>query len=596
MARVRRREKRHYTPAERRERKVLAKAAKVAAPVRLPPLPQDKRLRDLYRKLGRVIGLKQSQIHRRVVQQVAQTPYAAVTVKTDIPVDQFFYLRERKKEFPGVEVTSLYLRTYPEKDLAAHLFGTIGEVSPEELRLARNRGVDQGERIGKSGVEYRYDKYLRGKSGYYRQVVDALGRACDDPVRCPTRPTNPTQGYRLRLTIDYALQKAAQAALTKAAAGKPGAFVAMDPRNGEILAMGSAPSFDANLFAKPISPEKYSALNSEFGGKPLYNRAIAGVYPTGSVFKLLTATASLESGIIDPTTPIDDPGFFKLGPQTFKNAKDAVNGTINLPRALQVSSDVFFYKMGARLNNMDGQVLQTWARKMGLGRRTGIDIPGEFGGLVPDAKWRNTGYDKYLKCVKRNGLTPSTTAALYKCGGIERGWSGGDNVQLAVGQGDLQATPLQMAVAYSTLANGGKVVRPHLGKRVEDVQGHVIAKLDKPPRRQVDISPETRSAILEGLRRAAMEGDGTSAHIFGDFPLTVYGKTGTAERPGQDDQSWYAAYVPGQNRPIVVVATVERGGFGADAAAPATCEILKAWFDTGGKACTPSAKAPSTVE
>jgi penicillin-binding protein 2 len=594
MDRVRRREKRKFTRSERKERRVLARAAKQAAPVKLPSLPRDARLRDLYRRLYRVIRLKPSTIHRRVVQQVAQTPYAAVTVKTDIPVEQFNFLRERAKQFPGVRVTSLWLRTYPEKEIAAHLFGTIGEISPEELTESRNRGVEQGERIGKSGVEYQYDKYLRGKSGFYRQVVDALGQACDDPVRCPERATSPTQGYRLKLTLDYELQKVGQAALEQIAGGRPGAFVAMDPTNGEILALGSAPSFDANVFAKPISQEKYDQLNSEAAGKPLFNRAVAGIYPTGSTFKLITATAALESGILQPDTPIDDPGFFKLGPQTFKNAKDAVNGTINLPRALQISSDVFFYKMGARLNGM-GPVLQSWARKLGLGRRTGIDIPGEFKGLVPDSKWRNREFDRYSACVKRNKLTAQTTAALLQCGGIERMWSQGDNVNLAVGQGDLQATPLQMAVAYSTLANGGKVVQPHLGKRVEDIQGHIIAKLDKPPRRKVEISATTRTTILEGLRRAAMEGDGTSAHIFGDFPVTVYGKTGTVERPGQEDQSWYAAYVNAQNRPIVIVTTIERGGFGADSAAPATCEMLKFWYDTGGKSCTP-AKAPSTVE
>jgi penicillin-binding protein 2 len=595
MDRTRRREKRKFTKAERLERRKLARAAKRAKAVPIPPLPQDPELRDLYRSLGRVIGYKQTQIHRKVIQQVAQTPYAAVTVKTDIEPAVYNHLKERAKQFPGVRVSKLYLRTYPFKELAAHLFGTIGEVSPEELDDDRYRGVEQGERIGKSGVEFAYDRYLRGKSGFRRQVVDALGQACDDPQRCPERITKPLQGYKLRLTIDLGLQRSAQEAMAQVSGGKPGGFVAMDPTNGEILALGSIPSFDANVFAKPISQEKYDALNSEEAGKPLYNRAIAGVYPTGSVFKLITATAALETGTIDPTSIINDPGFYKLGPQTFKNAKDAVFGAIDLPRALQVSSDVFFYTLGARLNDQ-GPVLQTWAKRLGLGRATGIEIPGEFDGLVPDRKWRDAGYAKYQRCVKKNKLQEVTYAALVKCGGIERPWSTGDNVNLAVGQGDLQATPLQMAVAYSTLANGGTVVRPHIGRRVEDGQGHIIAKLDKPPRRKIDIDETTRSSILEGLRRAAMEGNGTSAHIFGDFPVTVHGKTGTVERPGQEDQSWYAAYVDAQNRPIVVVTTIERGGFGADAAAPAACQILKTWYDLGSKPCTPTADVPETVE
>jgi penicillin-binding protein 2 len=588
IARVRRREKRRYTKEERVERRRLLKAFDKARPVKIPPLPQDPKLRDLYRKLGRVIGYTQTQIHRRVIQQVALTPYAAVTVKTDIEPAEYTHLKERAKQFPGVRVSKLYLRQYPFDDVAAHLFGTIGEVAPEELKEDKYRGVVQGERVGKSGVEFAYDRYLRGKSGFRRQVVDALGQACDDPQRCPERITKPLQGYKLKLTIDMDLQRSAQAALSRASGGKPGAFVAMDPTNGEILALGSVPSFDANAFAKPISQEKYDALNSEAAGKPLYNRAIAGVYPTGSTFKLVTATAALEEGLVEPTTTIDDPGFFEFGTGRYENAKDVVNGPIALPRALQVSSDVYFYKLGARMNER-GPVLQAWAKRLGLGKATDIEIPGEFGGLVPDADWRNTEYRKYLRCTKREKVPAGTTAALLKCGGYERGWSAGDNVNLSVGQGDLQATPLQMAVAYSTLANGGTVVKPHLGRRVEDAQGHIIAKLDQAPRRKIEIEDATRTAILDGLRRAAMEDGGTSAHIFGDFPMTVYGKTGTVERPPFEDQSWYAAYVNAQNRPIVVVTTIERGGFGADAAAPAACQMLKTWYDLGTKPCTATA-------
>ena len=588
IARAARREKRKLTKSERTERRRLLKASRKARSVAIPPLPQDAELRDLYRALGRVIGFKQSQIHRRVIQQVAQTPYAAVTVKTDIDAAAYAHLKERAKQFPGVRVSKLYLREYPHDDVAAHLFGTIGEISPEELKRDRYRGVGQGELIGKSGVEFAYDRYLRGKPGYRRQVVDAFGEACDDPVRCPERITKPLQGYELKLTIDFDLQRSAQRALARYAGGRPGAFVAMDPRSGEILALGSAPSFDANLFAKPIAQEKYDALNSDEAGKPLFNRAIAGVYPTGSTFKLVTATAALEAGVIEPGTPIVDDGVFELGPQKFKNAKDAVFGTIDLPRALQVSSDVFFYTLGARMNDMDGQVLQTWARRLGLGKRTGIEIPGEFDGLVPDRKWRDGGYREYSRCAKKNKLQEQTVPALLKCGGIERPWSTGDNVNLAVGQGDFQATPLQMAVAYSTLANGGTVVRPHLGKGVEDGRGTTIAKIEKPSRRKVEIDEVTRTTILEGLRRAAMEGDGTSAQIFGDFPFAVYGKTGTVERPPLPDQSWYAAYVNAQNRPIVVITTVEQGGFGAETAAPAACQIIKTWYDLGDEPCLAS--------
>ena len=358
---------------------------------------------------------------------------------------------------------------------------------------------------------------------------------------------------------------------------KAGAFVAMDPRNGEVLALGSYPSFNANVFAKPLSQRKYDELSSEANGAPLFNRAIAATYPTGSTFKPVTAMAALQEGLITPSSTIVDSGEFKLGPQVFRNAKNAVNGPLQMAGALKVSSDVFFYELGNRANSR-GPIIQDWARRLGIGRKTGIDIPGEFPGLVPDAKWRDAGYDKYLKCAKKAHVSVGTQQALYACGGIERSWTAGDNVNLAVGQGDLQATPLQLAEAYSTIANGGRVVRPHLGQAVEDGQGRLVEEIRKPTRRRVEFSATNRATIMEGLHAAATQSGGTSADVFKGFPYPIYGKTGTAERAPNPDQSWYAAYVDHPTRPIVVVTTVERGGFGAETAAPAARLILSEWF------------------
>ena len=585
LERTRKRTKQRLTKAERRERKVLAKAAAQADKVPMPPMPEDPAVADLFKRLGRVIDMSAQAIHRRVIREVAQTPYAAVTVKVDISRAAYNYLEERHEDFPGIRAETQYLREYPFGDLGAHLFGTLREISPDELGESEYKGVDQGTRIGKDGVEETYDNYLRGQPGYERQVVDAMGNPC----RTCKQPgsTDPDQGRRLRLTLDFGLQKAAQAATERGVAAaaangsQAGAFVAMNPDNGEVYALGSFPSFDANVFAKPLSQEKFDALNSESTGKPLYNRAIAGVYPTGSTFKPVTATAALESGALGLSERIFDDGEYKLGPQTFRNAKNASYGSIDISDAMKVSSDVFFYTLGERLYDLEGQVLQTWAKRLGVGRRTGIDIPGEFAGLVPDADWRNKGYAKYLTCVKKNKLGVGTQAALPVCGGIERPYSTGDNVNLSVGQGDLQATPLQMAVAYSTLANGGKVVTPHLGKRVEDGNGKLIQELRFPPRKRVQIGDATRKTVLEGLRRAAMEPGGTSYEVMKDFgagEYTIYGKTGTVERIYQPDQSWYVAYVPHETRPIVVVVTIEKGGFGAETAAPAARLILAKWF------------------
>ncbi|HEX5780719.1 MAG TPA: penicillin-binding transpeptidase domain-containing protein, partial [Solirubrobacteraceae bacterium] len=324
----------------------------------------------------------------------------------------------------------------------------------------------------------------------------------------------------------------------------------------------------------------YNQLSSEELGAPLFNRAIAATYPTGSTFKPITAMAALEEGVITPTTPIVDDGEFELGDRVFKNAKDAVFGTLSLPGAMTVSSDVFFYTLGAEMNGR-GPVLQEWARRLGIGRRTGIDIPGEFAGLVPDSKWRNEGYKEYRACAKKAKVTPGTTQALFACGGIERTWSAGDNVNLAVGQGDLQATPLQMATAYSAIINNGRVPRPHLGLRVEDGNGVMLEEIRMPGRRRVSFDPAHREAIMSGLHGAATADGGTSSDVFSDFPYRdmLYGKTGTAERAPNPDQSWYVCYVDHPTKPIVVVTTIERGGFGAETAAPAARLILNEWFD-----------------
>ncbi|HEX6390945.1 MAG TPA: penicillin-binding transpeptidase domain-containing protein, partial [Solirubrobacteraceae bacterium] len=498
------------TRKQRRERRQLARQARQAAPVAVPTVPVGElELRRLYRRLGRVIDVKPKAIHERVIEGIAELPYSNVTIRTAVDRNAFNFIRERKEEFPGVEVEKQYLRDYPYEELGAQLFGTTREISPQELKEKSYRGVEPGTRIGADGIEERYDEYLRGTDGFTRVVINALGSR-DDRRRMSRR--EPRQGKRLRLTLDLNLQRAANDALARAVGAasengaKAGAFVAMDPRNGEILALGSYPSFDANEFAKPISQERYNELSSEELGAPLFNRAISATYPTGSTFKPVTAMAALEEGIITPSTPIVDDGEFELGDRVFKNARDASYGTLTLPAAMTVSSDVFFYQLGFEMNGR-GPVLQEWARRLGVGRRTGIDIPGEFSGLVPDSKWRNEGYKDYLRCAKKSKVEPGTTAALFACGGIERTWSAGDNVNLAVGQGDLQATPLQLATAYSTIINQGRVPRPHLGLRVEDGNGVMLEEIRMPARRRVSFDAgHHRSAVRVRRHRARVVG------------------------------------------------------------------------------------------
>jgi penicillin-binding protein 2 len=578
--------RRKPTKAEKAERRDLRKRSSRAERVPIPRVdPGETELRAMYRRLGKVIDLAPKVIHRRVVAGLADQPGANVTIKTDVPPEAFNFLLEHRDEFPGVVVEKKYLRYYPHDDLGAQLFGTLREISPAELEEKKYRDLEQGTRIGKDGIEETYDSYLRGTDGFTRVIVNSMGSR--DDTREATR-VPPVQGRQLQLTLDLGLQRAANDALGRAIAAananynpaQAGAFVAMDPRDGEVLALGSYPSFDANLFAKPIDQATYARLNSEDEGAPLFNRAISAGYPTGSTFKPITALAALENGLLTPTTVLNDPGVFRYGGREFKNAGDAVNGSLALPRALQVSSDVFFYQLGALANDR-GAIIQEWARRLSFGRPTGIDLPGEYGGLVPDRKWRDKGFADYQKCAKKAKVPVGTQEALFACGGIERPWAGGDNVNLAVGQGDLQATPLQLAVAYAALANGGRVVTPHLGQEVQDGAGRQLEEIRKPLARKVDIAPADLDAIRSGLLAAATQPGGTSADVFAGFPYPVYGKTGTAERQPNADQSWYACWVDDPTRPIVVVVTVEEGGFGAEAAAPAARLILEKWFGVG---------------
>ncbi|MGI8558632.1 MAG: penicillin-binding protein 2 [Solirubrobacteraceae bacterium] len=554
-------------------------------------LPTDPGAQQLvFRRLGHVLQMSPAAISLAVNPPlapggIAVTPkYANVTLKQDAGRAVLIYLAEHQEQFPGVATPQVFLRRYPFRDVAAQLLGNVGEVSPKELLLPKFKDVGQGAVVGQTGIEWAYDHYLRGRDGATRVQVDAAGNA-----RGTLAQASPVAGHQLKLSVDLGLQREGQAALQQGIglaqgnghAASAGAFVALDPRNGEVLAMGSAPSFDPNVFAKPLSKAKakqiFGAPGSKLAG-PQFNRAISSGYPTGSTFKPITAMASLQSGLITPDTPFDDTGCISVGlnHQQFCNAGKAVNGTVSLRDAIKVSSDVFFYTLGERANSLQGGVIQTWAKKLGLGRPTGIDLPGENPGLIPDAAWRRSINQRELQCEQR---THKPSCAISD----GRAWTVGDNVNFAVGQGDLQATPLQMAVAYSAIANGGTIVRPHLGLEIDDTQGRLVQRIQPGAARHVDFGSTNQQAILDGLRLAASAPGGTSAEVFKDFPRTVYGKTGTAQYTYQDDQSWYVAYAPDPQRPIVIAMTIEKGGFGAEAAAPAVRLMLSQWFHVAKK-------------
>lgn len=534
-----------------REGKVMVdNRSSLALQLNTAKLPGDPReSRAELARLGSLVHLSLRQVEKKISEEEEVAAGAPVTLRQDVGFYLVAYVEEHQGEFPGVSVQRVFVRHYPHGTLAAHVLGSVGEIDEKELKEPAYRNLEPGDEIGKGGVESTYDRFLRGQPGLTKIQVDALGQPTPGG-QLVSQP--PTPGESLKLTIEQPVQEAGEAAL--ASQGLPGAFITMNVDNGQILGLGSFPTFEPSALIPPMTQAQVNALyRNELA--PLADRATEGLYPTGSTFKIITALAALENGVITPSTTIDDPGQLIVGGQHFHNAEGASYGPLTLVPALQVSDDVFFYTLGLKMWNTND--LQEWAHELGIGRPTGIDIPVNTDGLLPSKAWRDQ---------------------LFKEGETERPWSAGDNIQLATGQGDLQTNPLQMAVAYAALGNGGKIVTPHLGMEIQDAAGRVLKEFDPPIRRKIQIDPAWRSVILEGLHEAAQSPGGTSDPVFGGFPIPVAGKTGTAERPGHADQSWYCILAPYPNPRIVTVVTIEEGGFGAQAAAPAAHTILEAYF------------------
>jgi len=502
-------------------------------------------------RLGQLSHMSLRKVRRTIAEGEEVAAGAPVTLRRDVGFDLVAYVEENQDEFPGVAVQRVFVRHYPDGTRAAHVLGSVGEIEEDELKEPQYKGLEPGDEIGQAGAEYAYDKFLRGQPGLTRIQVNALGEPTPGGQLVSTPPT---PGDSLKLTIDGDVQTAGEAGLAEKGRG---GFISMNIDTGEILALGSYPTFDPTQLIEPTQTEVDELYRDEELA-PLVNRATEGAYPTGSIFKIITALAALEKGFITPDEVVQDNGKIEVGGEPFENAGGVAHGPVELRRALQVSSDVYFYLLG--LEMWETNDLQEEAHELGIGRPAGLDLPEEGETLLPSKAWR----EQYVK----EGLALE-----------DRPWSAGDNIQLATGQGDLQTNPLQMALAYAALGNGGKIPTPHVGLEVEDAAGRVVKEFAFKPQRKIHIDPGYRTAILEGLHAAAQEGEGTAAGVFGGFPIDIAGKTGTAERQGHGDQSWFAALSPYPNPRIVTVATVEEGGFGADSAAPVVLDILEAIYD-----------------
>ncbi len=491
------------------------------------------------KRLSTILKIPEAEIQKRI-DKAGYTSPELLRIARDINPAQYTALIEYSNELEGVEVDTEAVRNYPNGDLGAHVLGYTGELNDEELAKRKNQNYRSGDIVGQMGVEEAFEEMLRGEWGGQQVEVDGAGKVIRVLGHKKAKP-----GKDVYLTLDLDVQKAAEAALGT----RQGAVVALDPNNGAVLAMVSHPTFDPNIFSTRITPAIWKQLQSE--DHPFVNRALRG-FPPASTFKIITATAGMESGKFSPDTVLDTYGALTIGGVTFGEWNHAGFGPLDFVGALAMSSDTFFYQIG---RGTGGDKLIEWTRKYGFGQKTGIELKNEEAeGLVADDTWKQ----KNLQ--------------------IE--WTVGDTVNMSIGQGFLQVTPLQVADMFSVPANGGYRVKPHLLKNNEE---------SKQWRQSLHIKPETLKVIREGLRQVVAGGTGAVMNV-PDIPPTS-GKSGTAEAPPGESHTWFGAYAPADKPEIVIVTFCEHSGGGGGAmAAPIVLQVMKAYFNAKKPAQPTNAK------
>jgi penicillin-binding protein 2 len=564
----------------------------LAVQVRITDLPKRRsaRLREI-RALASVVHIPAMQIGA-TIRRHRNDPLTPVTLKQNVPRSLAFYLSERSDDFPGVQVVKNFLRYYSHQELAAHVLGYVSEISAEQLKSLSKKGYRGGDTIGQTGIESRYDQYLRGAAGLAQLRVDSLGR----PIGTFVTKTPPRSGDALRLTLDVKVQRAAEQALrygidrarNSACYGcwfsNGGAIVALDPRDGAIRALASYPTYRPSLYVgrvrqRALDTAGLTARSARAMNYPALDRAIQAAYPPGSTFKPVTALAAMQEHILQPYESLPCTGTYRKNGQTFKNWDPFVNTTMTLPTALAQSCDTYFYQVGYRFYGMPadrGPRLQAWASRFGFGHTTGVDLGSESPGLLPTPDWR------------KKTFTRKTDPGHWQ---IDSLWKPGDSIQLAIGQKDLLVTPMQMARFYAIIANGGKLVTPHLPLDVEQPSsngepGRVVPTTPPPAPEPTNVDAQALAVVREGLYEATHSTLGTSSAIFGSFPVPISGKTGTAEKlidpgdgyPRNFNQSWWCGYGPSDSPDLVVCALIENGGHGGDAAAPAALKVFETFF------------------
>jgi penicillin-binding protein 2 len=541
------------------------------------------------RRIAQVAGVSERHITKLIRERAHEGDLLdPIVIRTEATGPMQGYLEERAAAFPGLTLARSYVRSYPHGSLAAQLLGYDGQISQPELQSLGKRGYQPGDVIGKTGIESALDIYLRGVPGLARIRVDSLGR----PRSQRMLATQPQPGQTVRLTLDTPLQIAAQNALddgirraqsTGQWAADGGAIVALNPKDGSILALASSPSYNPSVYSGRVTTRELAAQGltprtALERNTPALNRALDAEYPPGSTFKPLTAIAALQEHLIDPHKLYPCTGTYVVpedrSQRVWHNWDRFVYQGMDLPTAIAQSCDTYFYRAANKLYLLPsdrGQPIQKWARRFGFGRTSGSDLTPQAPGLVPTIGWLRHQY-------------PRSTDPNWK---IDQLWKPGDSLNLAIGQGNLLVTPLQMARFYAAIANGGKLVTPHILMDVENPNGTLVPTAAPPaPRPIPGLDPANLEAVQQGLYQGTHDPYGTSYGVFGNFPQPISGKTGTAQKyvqlpgyKGYKDQSWWCGYGPSNDAKIVVCAVIENGGEGGSAAAPAAERVFAKFFN-----------------
>jgi len=511
------------------------------------------KVEETIKKVSKHLNVSHEELMLKLTTSKNRSAYKPILMKQDIGRNALASMEAHKYDLPGIAVNVKLQRHYLNVQDAAHLIGYLSEISPDELAGKKFPGRRRGDFIGKYGAEKAYENYLRGTRGGRQVEVNANGQVVRILKTVAAKP-----GQNIYLTIDYALQKKAESLLT----GVAGAAVAMEPSSGRILALSSSPSFDQNYFAVGMSHEQWDTLISN-PFRPMENKAIQGEYPPGSTYKIITALAGLEEGVIDENTQVFCPGFYRFGNRTYRCWKKGGHGQVEIHKAITESCDVYFYKVGELLG-VDR--LAWYAKASGLGFPTGINLDKEAKGLIPTAAWKK----------RRTGVP----------------WQAGETLSVAIGQGFNLATPLQMVGMTAAIANGGTRYKPIILEAVKTPDGRILHQNEPQVIGKVPASQLTLELVKKGLW-AVVNSDGGTARGSRLADIEISGKTGTSQvisRKKDDTRSeeerpahlrahaWFVAYAPSDNPVIAVAVLIEHGEHGSSAAAPVARELIKTYL------------------